>query len=488
MFDLDSVHNSLTEEFPLGPIDTARISDELFKYFFIANNTPFQERLKSNPEIIIGRRGSGKTTFLKATKISDYYNKFIEIHQHIFLDSLINKIEDLRKIKKFILAEDIAFLCDELLFSYLFTKLEEENLLNESLYASISNYLNFSPKFHNNIPSCHDGEERRQSLYKEAREISLKLLEDKNIRIVLLLDNIENYTKIFAVNDLVEGLLQAMGGFNQDKRFHIRFCIPGEVARIFEERSTNHVKDFQNTAYLSWNSKEILNMISWRLNLAISKFAPEIYKEKKLIKDPKIYIQDFFPDKIKNLMGIEESPVPYIMRHTQLLPRHALLYFNKIINLACKRGILSRGELIPEDIICNAIKDHESGFVREIIAGFRMPFPEFNEFLKYIVKLPPKFKYKDLEKIFQQQKRLILINGNDDISYFLDMVLDTGCIGIVEKRENQFIRAIFRYASPGKMIYPEHREELCLHPIFTQTEPPEENKYAIYPTGTSITN
>ena len=72
----------ISDEQPFGPIATERVHDrEVLDYLFESDNEFNQEAARVSPTIVVGRRGSGKTAFLLASKTQDG-SRGIRINTH----------------------------------------------------------------------------------------------------------------------------------------------------------------------------------------------------------------------------------------------------------------------------------------------------------------------------------------------------------------------------------------------------------------------
>ncbi len=80
------------------------------------------------------------------------------------------------------------------------------------------------------------------------------------------------------------------------------------------------------------------------------------------------------PEKITNQAGFQEETMSYILRHTQLLPRHFLMLLNSIF-----KGLNSASGSNPfpvsEQKIINGIRKVEEFIVSEIFVAFKLIHP-----------------------------------------------------------------------------------------------------------------
>ena len=67
MFDLDAIKPYITKDEPFGPIDAFDIDpqDKKVLGFLFEKQNNIYKSLRNRPSIIMGRRGSGKTAYLR---------------------------------------------------------------------------------------------------------------------------------------------------------------------------------------------------------------------------------------------------------------------------------------------------------------------------------------------------------------------------------------------------------------------------------------
>ena len=83
--------------------------------------------------------------------------------------------------------------------------------------------------------------------------------------------------------------------------------------------------------------------------------------------------QAVLPDRITNQAGYQEDTLSYILRHTQLLPRHFLMFLNSIFKGLANNH--SRPFPISEARIVNGIRQMEEFIVSEIFVAFKQTHP-----------------------------------------------------------------------------------------------------------------
>ena len=172
-----------------------------------------------------------------------------------------------------------------------------------------------------------------------------------------------------------------------------------------------------------------------------------------------------FPKTIVNSIGIEEQTLSYIIRHTQLLPRHLLKHLNAIFAWQ-RRNNKSHGPspAITAEAIRRGMYDIENNLCQEIFSAFSYRYKAAKSVCdRCIPELPFCFSHGDLQKVFNSHGKKAM--GNDDFYQFKKMLIEIGAIGKVLRKTEKYIEGLFEYTLPHHLVSGT-TDELCLHPAF----------------------
>jgi hypothetical protein len=202
------------------------------------------------------------------------------------------------------------------------------------------------------------------------------------------------------------------------------------------------------------------------------------------ISDVKTLFGMLLPPIITNGIGIPEEPLAYIFRHTQLLPRHFLIYLNKIITQSAKRQSILSG--LSEKCIIEGIQKTENLVAREVLNAFEHRYITAKEVCeKVIPELPFHFTRGELQRVFNIRGKAAM--GTDDFYSFLRMLVEIGAIGRVFSKSERYIKGRFEYTSPYKLGI-SSADTLCLHPVFAGVFQAQisDPRVAVMPYGASM--
>ena len=188
-------------------------------------------------------------------------------------------------------------------------------------------------------------------------------------------------------------------------------------------------------------------------------------------------------------MGLGEKPVPYLLRHTQLLPRHILRYLTAIIKIDSKNGN-GGATSISASAVKKGIDAVEGELWREVCDAFSYRYPKSLDVCSAVIpQLPLRFSNGELHSVFNKYGRKVYSDTNIEFEDFKRMMFEMGCIGAVIETSELYIHGVFEYTMP-ESLDPSDRNELCLHPMFcggikNETSVTEGTTKVIYPYGTN---
>lgn len=501
-----------SDEEPFGPVNAAEIEDpKVLELIFEQHNKLFKA-LKKRPTIVVGRKGAGKTSYLNSVFFEGVYDFKVELDTAKALTSVIESIALFKGGAIF--AESVAEIWENVLFTGAFSELRNQLKSNSKAKKLINDYLAkigirdagtfddvlwhmadiFADKSKNGSINVIAEVLRALSNneFKDVKTELCKELAQENKRAVILLDSLDNFQlDINEVARAIQGLLKRIGESNKPlNRIDIRFCLPAELFHVFVPLSSNPTKDFKRKILLHWVASELVMLAAHRL---------KIYSQLDLEKLPTIIddleisdkesaqtiIKSILPSSITCRLGVREDSLAYILRHTQLLPRHLLLILNSICDQ--NKKLNNRGETfsVSEDAVKKGVRDIEDMIVQEIFGAFSGLYPHAKVVCEgCLPELHSKFSRGDLERVFRRNgKRLFQSDEFDD---FQQMLIEIGCIGRVLDDQGKYIQGQFEYTVPYKLVTSSD-DLLCIHPLFCELFNVKiREQKPIYPYGSKI--
>jgi hypothetical protein len=307
------------------------------------------------------------------------------------------------------------------------------------------------------------------------------------------MDSLEDFKlNIESVGYAIGGLLKFAGSMNSPRDVvDIRLCLPTESTRKVFEISSNPIKDFNRELRLEWTAKELILIGAQRLMYFIGLYYPDLLKGKSPLgelnrNDAQALFQAVLPEKITNQSGFQENSISYILRHTQLLPRHFLILLNSIFKGTNVEQSLNPFPIREEKIIYG-IRQVEERIVEEIFGAFRMLYPTAEETCKRCLpELKHIFSLGTLHTVFNQHGRAVF-NGGEFVD-FHQMLAEIGAVGrvIPGAESDLYIKAKFKYTVGHQLTF-SYEDDLCIHPLFSGIYRGDGKKgRPVYPDGSGL--
>ena len=478
-------------EEPLGPYVTPQQLHELsnrkaFKSVYDENNFLSRENIKLNPNILLGRRGSGKTALLFHLRFDGGYIFSSKLEsENIFNDvaSQIARLFDESK-RNDVLVETVAkfwrkLICSTVLCGFYnkFSKhkkfgsnpeieqiyhfLEKSNLINRRSSRVILNTLiklseSVLEKDFDFIADFLDSYFEIEIGFNDAWESFCEIMNANKVKAIVLVDSLEQFP-ISRVDmcEALSGLLHFVGEMDLEyPPIHITLCLPAELHEDFGNISDNFEKDFRKVLSLHWGPAELFQMCGHRFSIYIKQnqqlFGAEVHT---LSDDPSRdevwdFWKQFLPHDMKNRYGRVEDPIAYISRHTQLLPRHFLNIINKIAMLSIAGR--SAGRIFSEDDIIKGVRLGESVICDGVFSGFKQKYPLARDVCKLILpNIGNTIQYNELQVVNSKYGKGIM----KDTGELLEMMVRMGVLGRFIEKKGNYDYCRFDYTYNGSMPY-----------------------------------
>lgn len=499
------INELFTHERAFGPTNATNITDpEIFRKLLDPNNKII-DRFTSNRSLIIGRKGSGKTSFLRGlarNKVREYIDtaetfakivdsidekskgflfveKVAQLWEHIFTLSLLRGVSQAYATP----ATDVAIVRDYCAENGLSGEITIEDWLWTLLRVAKDKVKSDSISSVAAVVAEIAGED-----YTTARAAAIRILKAHKERAIVLVDSLEQYpVQVSSVAHAMAGLLHCVGEFNErNKWINVRLCLPAEMYHSFLDISANPLKDFSNSVTLHWHPQELLCIAANRLNIYLRQNFPKQAYGSDLIdkKHAQSFLERFLPRDITNGLGTAEGSISYILRHTQLMPRHLLRIFNSIFAEAHTSAVPTYPAVDPASVLAG-IRKEEVTLAEEVCSAFHNRYPSLRRVCESVIKyLPLVFDEGELHQAFNLHGKKAF--GADDFEEFKRMLMESAVVGrVLNEDDGRYVQGMFEYTAAHKLIT-STADKLCLHPIFAEVfhYKSSDSDRPIYPYGT----
>ena len=375
-------------------------------YCYYIENVHYKNILKSEHNIVIGRKGTGKTATLYYAKDVLSENKKdhvclikpinFEIEGlTILLTSLKDEFEKgflIESIWKFLIYTEIAksiyedikdkrpHELEQVHFDFLKFVDENESIIKTDFSTRLEQQI----KYLEQIESKEQKEFRvkvseilHQGIISKLRDKIIATLIEKE-RIIVLIDNIDKSwrkgSNIRVLSSYILGLLGVVGRISKDFRvlgnnrpgfgFHLTLFLRSDIFQFIMESARE--PDKIEYTKLNWNDPEIFFRI--------------IEERIELLSDFQISRDDFWESYIVDHIN-EEDLRDFVTARIFPRPRDIIYFFNSAKNTAVSRG----HEVINEQDILSAYNDYSSWVFKSILVENGITIKEMEDFLYELV-------------------------------------------------------------------------------------------------------
>lgn len=313
--------------------------------------------------------------------------------------------------------------------------------------------------------------------FAAARQALRVVLHRRAQPLVIVMDNLEDlHARMFELQEVLAGLFRCVGRViaeNQHSRpFGLQICLPSELFDQLHSISANPEKDFRGS-YLTlyWTARELLKLAGTRLRLYLLTHHPDqldaLARRADRVDDSDAGIallRAALPPRIHNGLGAEEDPVAYLLRHTQLLPRHLIEILNSVFTV---QGEDAAPWAVTEEAVLAGTRAAERMIVSGIFAAHSASFPLARDAVSRLSdRLEICFPAKELRRVFTRQG-IRKLTGLD-FDEFLAMLLSLGVVGVRIDQTSRYEKAHFQYTFDATLNTAEDVDHLCFHPLFTR--------------------
>jgi hypothetical protein len=489
---ISNLRNILKTGTPLGPIDQEQITDDFAKELLDIKVTPFVDTLKESYTLLLGRKGAGKSAMLSEIRLKQ--RSAIHTSDPEKLPSkgdpyiiTVTTWEHFDHIVRCVAARNqYTPTIPDLIPTEVFEKLWYETLWDELIkyfynfigikdvgtqLDSVKNYINADTFF------CGPPKKEAEKLFEAACKSIIEFITQRNSKIYFLFDSMENYpvrNPVFA--SILSGLFKSLQKIdNESYLIKISFCIPEEIEEFLNQGSSNLIKDFASSYRIRWAPIDLLQIVAHRFRYAAQLYDQDFFVEiEKYDFNNRNNIHKLFssmlPKTVVNALGHPEDPVAYIIRHSQLLPRHIIAIFNSILS----RNYSKYGtfKIKTDEFIREGITNIQGFIANQILIPYRKIYPNLIEWCyANLPELKPICSFSELIKL---EKRCRVGTVEDDIGSIWHTLFRMGVIGIADTENStntahskRYCYGYFHYNIDGAFAL-QSKGEYCFHPVFSR--------------------
>jgi len=486
---------------PFGPPDAADIAEpQCAAALFDWNNQAFAELLTGS-DVLVGRRGSGKSALLSTFCGRRYMHEDLSGQEaRAYRDRFRLNAKTLLAVPDITINADTPVYMDEL-ETHCERRIPPVEVLsrlwNLRIWLLVGSTLQRQHAgLWRRAPSAlqayiaHDDVVSRALAAASERDAGAPMgtedfvqameafLLSHGTRCVITFDNMERYKFNDVQNAVLAGLIAATGKMigTQHPSLDLKLCLPAEIFEHLKTIIFRPDKDFHKIQYLHWTPVELMHVAASRLKVYFQLYDADTYD---LCKDLPLsdravlrqFWNRFLPESIVNKLDVEERTFTYLLRHTQLLPRQLLTFLNAIARRFTRDGRALFAQPFEAKHIIQGIEDAEDSNAQAVLAMFKPMYPLVLEVFDNVMpRLTRLFDYGFLHSVYQSSaKKPMAQMQKEEFHSFWRLMLSTGAIGVVDQDAATEIYEMAKFEfNSDHLLRVSDKDRLCVHPMFSR--------------------
>jgi hypothetical protein len=366
-----TIKDFVTERMPFGPIAMDAIATRrIYRDLYSTHTEIHDEIIRRRPSFIVGRRGSGKTALMRVPLL-DPSNLLVEFTSAELFARVLACVDELERRGGRLFVQQIGDIWDGVVWSGLF--LAATNSKRIKLYQSpelevIRRYVagvgdettltvdDLGAAFCRQLVDGAGADSRplvRDTQlggvgFGVAKDACRSLLQAASLNPIVLIDSMEDlHVEMTTLSRVLAGLFGLIGRSDRSpaEECDFRLCYPSELWSKLSDFAANPLKDAENHIKLYWSARQLLTIAGHRLHLFLRLYHPKHLSDAlkgafdpTSFYDARFVLRSILPSEVTGTGGRKEDTLAYIMRHTQLLPRHLLRILNGIMQRNIELG------------------------------------------------------------------------------------------------------------------------------------------------------
>lgn len=458
------------------------------KYYF--RNKRFESRITDRSSyLIIGRRGTGKSSLIEYFSFNDLHKHYrsIDVNEPAIYQVVLEKVARMLDENSLHTTHKTKLIWKYIIWALIFREYAgtdprikaadwidysgEERITPSRLILSLIQGL--VSKFTGlSMEQVFDSIEQKlaSDVFRSAQEAVLEL--SKTDEAVIAIDSIEDYPiSNSAMMAAIAALIEFASEFNAEfsfKGLHLKLFISSEIfPHLLTSVIPNPLKTVRDPLVMHWRPKELLRFVCWRWCIFLQEtgriprnFEVDFERPQDVLK--KLW-EPYFGIDLINAAGHREPSFAFLLRHTQLRPRQLVIICNQLFKYIEQSGFRSEH---PSRDAARAVDAVQSQLAIEVINSYKKIHHNADRILSALTGLPMLFKGKELDKVAR-----ITSSQWENEEYspynFRAICAELGIIGRVRSfdRRSGIIAADFEYFIEDNLVITD-KDECVFHPLF----------------------
>lgn len=457
------------------------------EYYF--TETPFTKPAMA-PEtyLIIGRRGSGKTSLSEYFGFQDELedSSCIDVNEPGVYSAILNEVS--RTIRQ---PSELAIPLIKDIWEYTIWQLVLHHLKGRGHKVKAQSIVEGEPGSASAILRSvltgvlqkyviGEGTDLSPQLTHSVRGAGFDRTRDavleatRETPVIVAIDSMEHYSTedpyvMWATAALVE-CASYLNAEYAEEGLHVKVFLTDEIFPYFQENVvTNVSKHIRHPLFLHWRPRDLARLVCWRLHKYLEQ-SPDHEAPPGGDIDWTSYRavigtvwEPFFGSSLNSGSPVHEHTFAYVLRHTQMRPRQLMMICNRIARMA--RDARTFPEASP-DILTQATHDESLALSNEVVSSYSRIWPNAGQIIGALSGMPSRFEGRELDRV--ARRTAAEWPSGFSRSKFKRMVTELGIVGRQRRGPSGsqgVVEADFEFLLEDRLFLTE--QDVCvIHPMF----------------------
>jgi hypothetical protein len=470
-----------------------------YQNFYYGQSRFNAESLDSDVYLIVGRRGSGKTSLTKYFGFQDIIRNAhsIDVDEPNVYSGILQGLAERPMLSADLAVIEVGKIWDYLIWSLIFDEFRERDaviktasvmvrkgtashFIHDLLRGLVKKYLDDSGKVAEDVSNTTSA-----PFFKAAQAKILEYTHKEPI--IIAIDTFERYDREnTAMMVVTAALIQRANEFNisyAHRGIHVKAFVSAEIfPHIKESIITNTTKFIRNPVYLRWKPRDLIRLIMWRFYRYMQERGHQFESTEPDWDNFNDILQKlwnpFFGENIQNLRGGSERSFPYILRHTQMRPRQLVVLCNQIARTTERSGKFPH---FKDVAINKVIAETEYDLADEVLNSYDLIYPRVADIITALTNAPMVFHGNYLDQVAKRTSSAWPL-GTYSTAAFRRVVAELGIVGKVRTMNEStgIVAADFEYAMQDRLTLTSD-DDCVIHPMFYAKLQVKRNGLIVYP-------
>ncbi len=475
---------------PFGEIccedEVKLLQDHYREYYF--DHAPFnREAVESETYLIVGRRGSGKTSLAHYFSFQKHlkHAACLDVEEPELYQHVLSKVASMAGKTSELAIPRIVKIWDFLIWSVIFKEYSSRapeiseacifgqgqntaaRLIRDVLKNLISRFIR------DKNGDLTEGLEDLLSspVIEKGKEAVLQIARREPV--IVAIDSLEHYrVEDESIMRAIAALIECAKKFNfsyAHKGVHLKVFVTAEVfPHLRESIISNTLKYVTNPVFLNWKPKDLIRLVCWRFYRYLEQnhqLLPTNKSNIHWVSFPDVLAKmwiPYFGEEVTNGVGLCEKTFPYVLRHTQMRPRQLVTLCNQMAKLS------KNSETFPSikpRMLIDAVRMKRLELADEVINSYSRIYPYAAHIIEAIKGTPMIFKGKELDKL--GPRTASKWRGEYTQMDFRQIIAELGIVGRVRRwdKGSGIAEADFEYNLHDRLSL-QVDDDCVIHPMF----------------------